>query len=432
MTIPVPRRSVAAPPRLCVRLLLFAVLVAACTSTRAESSNHGEPLRRAGQYLWAQQADDGGWHSPQYAAMRSGQSLTPFVLHTLLQVPEAACPRPAGGVGRALDFIRKHVDKRGALGHTDPDITEYPVYSTAYALRSFVAYLSQTATRSQREQIPICDTEDEWLVRRMANFLREAQFDEADGIEPTNLAYGGWGFDVAQKPGAPGHMDLAHTRRALEALADAEAFDNDEFTRLITFRQHRGPATEFLQVVQGHPAAANRQPLIEGFSAVTAKPPYDGGFYFSPVVLAANKGREEFKDAKYFRSYSTATCDGILALLAAGVPRDDERITRATEWLKAHDDINYPQGVPTEHPEPWGEAIRFYHYAVRAEAYAALNWPGDWREKIAAAVARHQAADGSFRNTASPLMKEDDPILCTALATIALTHCTGTDSQNTR
>jgi hypothetical protein len=126
---------------------------------------------------------------------------------------------------------------------------------------------------------------------------------------------------------------------------------------------------------------------------------------------------------KYFRSYATATCDGVLALLSAGVPRDDERVVHAIEWLRQHDDLAYPQGVPADHPEPWGEALRFYHYAVRAEAYAALNWPGDWKTRLAAEVARHQAADGSFRNDLSPLMKEDDPLLCTALAAIALTHC---------
>src|SRR4029077_2143054 len=136
----------------------------------------------------------------------------------------------------------------------------------------------------------------------------------------------------------------------------------------------------------------------------------------SPIVLAANKGREEHVDgASFFRSYATATCDGVLALLAAGVDRGDERVVRAVEWLQAHGDLNYPEGVPTDHPEPWGEAIRFYHYAARAEVYAALDWPGEWRAELAAIVAKTQAEDGSFRNTVSPLMKEDDPVMCTAL-----------------
>jgi hypothetical protein len=98
---------------------------------------------------------------------------------------------------------------------------------------------------------------------------------------------------------------------------------------------------------------------------------------------------------------------------------------QAVEWLRKHDDLTYPQGVPLprSHNEPWGDAIRFYHSAVRAEAYAALDWPGEWRSQLSATIAAYQAVDGSFRNTASPLMKEDDPLLGTALAAIALTHC---------
>jgi hypothetical protein len=265
--------------------------------------------------------------------------------------------------------------------------------------------------------LSIAGTEDDAPLRqRMEAFLRSAQLNEANGFTRDHAAFGGWGFDAPSKPGELGHMDLAHTRRALQALAMCRPC-------VAVMTTVRTDAQEFLRVVQKHPGAADRQPFIEGFSAAAGQPPYDGGFYFSPVVAAANKGREEFSEAKHYRSYATATCDGILALVAAGVPREDERLVKAIDWLNAHDDLAYPEGVPTDHPEPWGEAIRFYHYAVRAEAYAALDWPGDWRKKLANLVAKQQAPNGSFRNDASPLMKEDDPILCTALAAIALTHC---------
>ena len=44
-------------------------------------------VARAAAFLWGVQADDGGWHSRTYGLLRSGQSLTPFVLDALLQVP---------------------------------------------------------------------------------------------------------------------------------------------------------------------------------------------------------------------------------------------------------------------------------------------------------------------------------------------------------
>jgi hypothetical protein len=249
-------------------------------------------------------------------------------------------------------------------------------------------------------------------------FLSEAQFDELEGFATTDAAYGGWGFDTARGKHDPGHMDLAHTRRALQALrAFVRAASWPSFTR----------AELFLRVVQRDPGRLAEPATVERYLHAHSMIPFDGGFYFSPVVDAANKGRfsatHNGEAAPHFRSYATATCDGILALLTAGVERDDERMVRAVEWLAAHDDLRYPQGVPTDYPEPWGDAIRFYHYAVRAEAYAALDWPGDWRARLASIVAQAQAEDGSFRNMTSPLMKEDDPLLCTALAVTALGHC---------
>ncbi len=392
-----------APLRLCVRSFLTAVSLVVSSAFSATAANDAEALRKACDFLWSQQADDGGWHSTQYAVLRSGQALTPFILHTLLGTIDAMSSDETGRVMRAVEFIHRHLDDDGSIGHADPDIIEYPVYSTAYSVLCLKRIQSYRHLHGKKNYE---------FITLMEAYLSRAQFDDNDGFTARDAAYGGWGFDAAQLPGQPGHMDLAHTRRALEALhARAGGFSRDYYRPQSKLSVIRERAAKFLKLVQKHPDV--------GQSA-----PFDGGFYFSPVVLAANKGREEEKDgAKYFRSYATATCDGVLALLAAGVSRDDERVLRAVEWLKAHDDVTYPQGVPTDHPEPWGEAIRFYHYAVRAEAYAALDWPGNWQALLAAEVARHQAADGSFRNMVSPLMKEDDPLLCTTLAAIALTHC---------
>jgi len=67
--------------------VLSAVGAASCSR-----SDSREGVRKAAQYLWAQQAEDGGWHSRAYGLLRSGQSLTPFVLDALLDQPD----RPAG------------------------------------------------------------------------------------------------------------------------------------------------------------------------------------------------------------------------------------------------------------------------------------------------------------------------------------------------
>jgi squalene-hopene/tetraprenyl-beta-curcumene cyclase len=400
-----------APQRLCVRLLCFLLLVSVCRVVLAQDRAASvTPLGRAAEYLWKQQTDDGGWHSAQYGVLRSGQALTPFVIDALLDVPESVYSRPEQGVARGLEFIRKRVDEQGAIGRSDPDVAEYPVYSTAYALRCLIKIRDDPKLRINSDLL---------TAARMASYLCNAQYSEAKKFTPSHAAYGGWGLDAAKEDGEPGHMDLAHTRRALEALRSGMPDGGSPaFTR----------GEIFLRVVQRHPGRLAKDPpptyeLLHVWSDV----PFDGGFYFSPVVVQANKGRFsgtfEGRAGPHYRSYATATCDGLLALLACRVSRDDERVVKAIEWLREHEDFDYPEGVPRDHPEPWGEAIRFYHYAVRAEAYDALDWPGDWRTKLAAAVAKTQAEDGSFRNEASPLMKEDDPILCTTLAVVALSHC---------
>jgi len=374
-----------------------------------------ESLQQAAAYLWSQQADDGGWHSPQYGVLKSGQALTPFVLHALLNVPRPVAPRRAGAVTSGVTFIRQHVDDDAALGRDDPELLEYPVYSTAYALQCLTLVANDRALLTQAPTLRHADYAT--LRARMATFLSSAQFDEADGFTPSHPAYGGWGFDAPPSPGDPGHMDLAHTRRALQAIAPYFG------TKIPRKRPDLARAEQFLRVVQRHPAAMARPVELPGAGIDAGAPAFDGGFYFSPVVLAANKGPVKDNPAPHWRSYATATCDGILALLAAGVRRDDERVTAAVKWLEEHTDVNYPQGVPRDRPEPWGEAIRFYHYAVRAEVYRKLDFPAEERAKLAAAVVRRQRPDGSFVNTASPLMKEDDPLLCTALAVIALANC---------
>ena len=51
-------------------------------------------LSEAVTYLWSQQAEDGGWHSPKHGILKEGQAHTAFILYMLLQVPEELYPRP--------------------------------------------------------------------------------------------------------------------------------------------------------------------------------------------------------------------------------------------------------------------------------------------------------------------------------------------------
>ena len=338
--------------------LLTAAAAAACSWKRERS-----PLTRAAQYLWAQQAADGGFHSATYGLLRSGQSLTPFVLGALLRVPDATVPAPAGAVDRAIAFIRRHTSPDGAVGVTGGD-ADYPNYATALAVDALVAAQRGSWTAD---------------IAPMVAQLRAQQFSEANGWTPEHPAYGGWGMGGAiRRPPDAGHVDLSMTRFVLEALR-ASGLDGSDpaMTR----------ARVFLERSQNH----------------------DGGFFFSPVTPALNKAGQS---AEGFVSYGTTTADGVLALRASGVPDSDDRIARGIAWLdRNHQSDRVPGFDEGESPQAsWSAGLRFYYAAAiaRVRPQQRVRLP-------------EQADDGSFRN-ANGRVKEDDPLIATTFAIQMITR----------
>ena len=138
----------------------------------------------------------------------------------------------------------------------------------------------------------------------------------------------------------------------------------------------------------------------------------DGGLFFSTVVLDANKAGQA---GEQYRSYGTTTADGILALLALGTPRQNERLRAAERWLAAHDSPDSTAGFIGPAYQRWTTGLRFYYAAVSAQVFATPN------PKLTASLTAAQRSDGSWRN-AENLVKEDDPLIATGFAVMALAH----------
>lgn len=372
---------------LCVAVSLFG----GCRAAPDASHGHApaEVLRRAATFLWSQQSADGGWHSETHGILKGGQAWTPFATFYLLQVPDSVHLRFEASAERALDFIRGTIDQRGAVGQADVVVLEYPNYATSYALR----VLRRWGKAS-----------DTLLVTRMQDYLLRQQFSESRGIDSLHRAFGSWGFgETGLAPGVIGHIDLSHTRRVLEAL-------DTRFTPPGVLEA----AGRYLRMLQKHPSESRPQPLAEPGSPA---PPYDGGFYASTTALGTNKGGSTSADGMtYFVSYATATCDGILALLAAGISHTDERVTSALQWLLENDSLETVQGIPASAPGDWEHVMFYYHLLVRSEVYAALDVGGDWKRRMQEILAAGQRPDGSFSNPLGAPNKEDDPILATTMA----------------
>lgn len=354
------------------RVFLLTAAAAACSWKRERSS-----LARAANYLWAQQAADGGFHSATYGLLRSGQSLTPFVLGALLRVPGA----DPGAVDRAIAFIRRQTRADGAVGVTGGD-ADYPNYATALAVDALVAAQRPLPAVAHKAKAGSWTAD----IAPMVAHLRAQQFSDANGWIPEHTAYGGWGMGGAiRRPPDAGHVDLSMTRFVLEALR-ASGLDGSD------------------------PAMARARVFLE-----RSQNP-DGGFFFSPVMPALNKAGQS---AAGIASYGTATADGVLALRASGVPDSDDRIARGIAWLDRH---HQSDGVPgfdsgfndAERPQAsWRSGLRFYYAAAIARVRPQL------RVRLP-----EQADDGSFRN-ANGRVKEDDPLIATTFAIQMITRAGG-------
>ena len=359
--------------------------VLSCETGGGRSTSEAEIiLAKAARYLWEHQGEDGAWHSEIHGVMKTGQTLTPYILLALTEVPGSLVARPQEKIDRALAFIRNSINKDGVLGLADPDIIEYPNYSTAYALRCLVR-LGTPADSS--------------FIRRMTEYLVREHLTEARGINPDHPAYGSWGFgETNLVKGQVGHVDLSHTRHVLEALRETGVDDPSILQK----------TTRFLQLVQKHPS---HRLSVDGT--------YDGGFYFSPIVLDQNKAG---KDDDAFRSYATATCGGVMALLATGHSLEDEPVQAAVKWLEDNSELGYPAGILEDDPDQWRKVLFFYHLSVRAEVYHAIGKEGGWKEEMVRLISERQRDDGSFVNPYGSPNKEDDPLLATTLVIRTLTN----------
>jgi len=218
----------------------------------------GSARTRGVAYLSKRQNQDGGWTSNTYGLLRSGQSLTPFVLNALL---DAGVPKSDPRLTKALAFLLPHLTEEG----------DYPCYANALALRAVV--------RLQGQHHP--------EVPRLIAWLRTQQMSPQNGWAEPDPAFGAWGIG-GQPRRAPnsGHVDLSMTRHVLEALSEAGVPPTDEAMRnaLVFVRRCRNP---------------------------------DGGFFFSTVETGANKAGE---DSTGYLAYGTTTADGLLCLYSTGAP----------------------------------------------------------------------------------------------------------------
>ncbi len=260
-------------------------------------------------FLVAAQAADGAWRSDTYAPLKEGDALTALVLNALLvQNPSppltAACEKGAAYLVGMIQY--------GAPGHLN-----YPVYTAADA----VVALSVTQNAIPQKAI---QARAAWL-----SYLSERQLTDDLGWSREDPDYGGWSYAAAppHKPqsgetGSPlNRANLSATTFALVALRVAGASPQDERIR---------NALSFVSRCQNR-QQDDQKSIGHGLD--------DGGFFFmldDPVRNKAGAIPTDRPDPWQFRSYGSATADGLRCLLACGLDAEDRRVAEAQRWLNQH------------------------------------------------------------------------------------------------
>jgi len=334
-------------------------------------------LGRGVQWLLAQQTSAGRFPSSTYGFLSGGESLTPFALRALLTLAPETLQELADPIGRALRACAAMPNAQGAigLGGVAPD---YPVYATSLA-----AWCLGKARPEGWEE----------AVEPMLAWLRTQQFTGAEWR--AHPALGGFGMGWTTPPKAPhaGHVDLSMSRRALEAFRACGTLDGDPVFRL-------------------------------GHRFVNRCRAQDGGYLYSPVEVALNKG---LADGDVQHSYGSATTDGLLAAFATWGPGwpdlkpQPPMIVDALARLRAMHRVDENPGVRGGPMEPFAVAMRGSYRAAAAEVFRVAGGPDGWRAPLIEAVLAEQKDDGRWQNE-SPLQKEDDPIVATAFGISALNH----------
>jgi prenyltransferase beta subunit len=342
-------------------------------------------LARGIDWLIAQQAADGGWHSQTYGQLKDGAAITALILDALGYLAPIDQQKHLAAAKRAFAFLDSGLAKRGTIASPDGSL-DFPTYAAALYL-----------TAMRRLGLRIAgDTR-----RQLLGYLLGAQVIEARGFAVDSPSYGGWDFlGKGDAQAITTGTNISVTRYVLEALA-----------------QEPGVAGQ---------ASGIPQAMKLGKSYVIRCQRPDGGFVFTcePTSLS-NKAAFADKELTDPRPYGTATCDGILALVACGVQVTEEQLQKAIAWLVKRPGLELVPGFEGLPPEAgWQRGLRFYYYAglARVLSHFPASEIAPRREALAKHIVGLQTKDGSWVNE-SDRMRENDPLIATALAVTALASC---------
>jgi len=341
-----------------------------------------QSLARGVQWLLAQQGEDGGWHSATYGQLKDGAAVTALALNALSAAPPELITPHLRAMGRGVKFFDRGLAKRGTIAGPDGTL-DFPTYAAALWLQAKSHFWGGIEPDRERTSV--------------VEYLIGAQVAESRGFAASSPSYGGWDFlGPGDARAITTGTNISVTCYVLEALA----------------AERQNVVSPSRKTAIGHAIGLGRAYVLRCQQL-------DGGFAFTCEPASLNN-KALYTDEKLTqpRSYGTATCDGIRALVACGVKPTDERIAKALVWLEKRLALEVVPGFEGLPPEAgWQRGLRFYYYASLARVLPLFAAPAYSSRR--AALIEHllalQKADGSWVNE-SDRMRENDPLIATSLA----------------
>lgn len=319
-------------------------------------------------YLKSSQDDDGSWTTTKTVG------ITGLVTTALL---DSGVPASDPAIQKALKHLESFVQEDGGI--YVPKST-HRNYETAISLMAFAS-----ADKKQYKSI----------IENATMFLKELQWDEGEGLESSDMFYGGAGYGGHSRP------DLSNTTFLLEALKTAGVSKDDP-----TFKK----ALLFVSRAQNLESEHNTTEFAAKIN--------NGGFYYTPAAGGTSQAGKTENGG--LRSYGSMTYAGLKSMIYAGLTPEDPRVKAALGWIKKNYTLKENPGI--------GKQGQYYYYQTFAKTLATLgqdtltdekgekhNWRNDMIEKLV----ELQRDNGSWVNSADRWY-EGDPNIVTAYCLMAL------------
>lgn len=324
------------------------------------------------------QAADGSF-SPE-----SGVAVTALCVRAILENRPTEVDSPA--IQKAIDVILANVQSDGGIYVKG---SSHRNYETSIAVSALAAANKDDRFDSQ--------------LKRAEAFLKDIQWDESEGVSPSDPAYGGAGYGSHSRP------DLSNTAFMINALHDLGRNGEDEAIKKALMFVSRS------QNLAGH---GNDLPYADAEG--------DGGFYYTPAAGGETKVIDgDARDSGGgLRSYGSITYAGFKSLIHAGLTQSDPRVLAAMEFIQKTYSLSENPGM--------GKAGLYYYYHTFAKALHAAeirvltDSDGNnhiWNRELAATLIAAQQEDGSWVNDDNGRWMEGNRNLVTAYSLLALAYC---------